>query len=114
MPYDPMEAEKVFPNRRKSLKKSGLTEEAAKMFDNRLKMRELEYIPNDRAKYTDVNEDQQERIDMAREMFSRVYNFVDKYCKPGRETSLAITKLEEAQFWAIKGITREENKENGQ
>lgn len=64
---------------------------------------------NDRAKYTDVNDEQKNRIDDIRNMFSDVYDFIETNCKPSRETSLAITKLEEAQFWAIKGITREEN-----
>lgn len=40
-------------------------------------------------------------------MFSDVYDFIETNCKPSREISLAITKLEEAQMWAIKGITRE-------
>ena len=35
-----------------------------------------------------------------------MYDFIEQNCKSSRETSLAITKLEEAQFWAIKGITR--------
>ena len=61
---------------------------------------------NDRAKYTNTTEEQQNRIDDVR--FSDVYDFIETNCKPSRETSLAITKLEEAQFWAIKGITREE------
>lgn len=63
---------------------------------------------NDRAKYTNVDEEKQNRIDDIRNMFSDVYDFIETNCKPSRETSLAITKLEEAQFWAIKGITREE------
>lgn len=63
---------------------------------------------NDRAKYTNTTEEQQNRIDDVRNMFSDVYDFIETNCKPSRETSLAITKLEEAQFWAIKGITREE------
>lgn len=62
---------------------------------------------NDKAKYTEVSEEQKERIQMIRSMFSNVYDCVEDQCKPSRETSLAITKLEEAQFWAIKGITRE-------
>lgn len=66
-------------------------------------------IMNDRAKYTDVNDEQKNRIDDIRNMFSDVYDFIETNCKQSRETSLAITKLEEAQFWAIKGITREEN-----
>lgn len=63
---------------------------------------------NDKAKYTQVSEEQQNRIDDIRNMFSDVYDFIETNCKTSRETSLAITKLEEAQFWAIKGITREE------
>lgn len=63
---------------------------------------------NKRAVYTEVNEDQQRRIDDIRLMFSKMYDVVETVCKPSRETSLAITKLEEAQFWAIKGISREE------
>lgn len=62
---------------------------------------------NDRAKYTDVTDEQKNRIDDVRNMFSDVYDFIETNCKPSRETSLAITKLEEAQMWAIKGITRE-------
>ncbi len=64
---------------------------------------------NKRAKYTNVDEEKQERIDKTREMFSSMYDFVEKNCKQSRETSLVMTKLEEAQFWTIKGITREEN-----
>lgn len=62
---------------------------------------------NIRAEYTEVNKEQQERIDKVRYMFSAMYELIEQHCKPGRETSLAITKLEEAQFWAIKGISRE-------
>ena len=67
---------------------------------------------NDKAKYTNTTEEQQNRIDDVRNMFSDVYDFIETNCKPSRETSLAITKLEEAQFWAIKGITREKQEEN--
>lgn len=62
---------------------------------------------NNRAKYVDVSKEQQDRIDLIRSSFSNMYDVIDINCKPNRETSLAITKLEEAQFWAIKGITRE-------
>lgn len=30
---------------------------------------------------------------------------LNRYCHPGREASLAVTKLEEAVMWAVKGIT---------
>lgn len=63
---------------------------------------------NDRAKFLETSREQQDRIDLIRSSFSNMYDVMDINCKTSRETSLAMTKLEEAQFWAIKGITREE------
>lgn len=63
---------------------------------------------NDRAKYLEVTPEQQERIDLIRSSFSNMHDVIDINCKSSREISLALTKLEEAQFWAIKGISREE------
>ena len=62
---------------------------------------------NDRAKYIDVTGEKKERIEEIREQFSIMYDLLERWCKPSRETALALTKMEEAQFWAIKGITRE-------
>lgn len=62
---------------------------------------------NERAKFLAVNDEQKCRIDEIRAKFSELYDCIDELCKQGRETSLVYTKLEEAQFWAIKGITRE-------
>ena len=62
---------------------------------------------NNRAEFITVTNEQDERIYNARKVFSEVFDFIDNQCKSSRETSLAITKLEEAQFWAIKGISRE-------
>lgn len=62
---------------------------------------------NNRAKMLEVNDEQEYRINEIRDAFSNIYNLIEEICKSSRETSLAITKLEEAQFWAIKGITRE-------
>lgn len=67
---------------------------------------------NNRAKFLDTNDEQRDRIDKVRNLFSEIYNEIEFLCKPSRETSLVFTKLEEAQFWAIKGITRE--KEEGE
>ena len=67
---------------------------------------------NDRAKFVEVSKEQQDRIELIRSSFSNMYDVIDHNCKPSRETSLILTKLEEAQFWAIKGITREKQKEN--
>lgn len=63
---------------------------------------------NDRAKYLEVNKEKQDKIDLIRSSFSNMYDVLDVNCKNSRETSLAYTKLEEAQMWAIKGITRED------
>lgn len=65
---------------------------------------------NERAKFLKTNDDQAKRIALIRDGFGYLYDYIEKNCKPSRETSLAFTKLEEAQFWAIKGITREESK----
>lgn len=62
---------------------------------------------NNRAKFLETSKEQQDRIDLIRSSFSNMYDVMDINCKNSRETSLAMTKLEEAQFWAIKGITRE-------
>ena len=66
---------------------------------------------NDRAKFLEANDDQKDRINKIRNLFSELYKKKKKNCKPSRETSLVFTKLEEAQFWAIKGITREKMEE---
>ena len=63
---------------------------------------------NERAKFLEINDEQKNRIEEIRHLFSDVYNLIEQVCKPSRETSIVYTKLEEAQFWAIKGITREE------
>lgn len=62
---------------------------------------------NDKAKFNEINDEQQYRINEIRHKFSEIYDLIDEICKGSRETSLAYTKLEEAQFWAIKGIARE-------
>jgi len=62
---------------------------------------------NDRAKFIETSKEQQDRIDLIRSSFSNMYDVLEINCNWSRETSLAMTKLEEAQFWAIKGITRE-------
>ena len=62
---------------------------------------------NERAKYLSISEEKEKQIQEIREKFSEIYDILDRH--NSRENSLAITRLEEAQFWAIKGITREEN-----
>lgn len=62
---------------------------------------------HDRAKFLDVAEEQQNRMDVVRSSFSKMYDVIDINCKNNRETLLGIERLEEAQYWLIKGITRE-------
>jgi len=65
---------------------------------------------NKRANVNKVNDEQLFRIDEIRNQFSELYDTIEDLCDNNRETSLALTKLEEAQFWAVKGISREEVK----
>ena len=64
------------------------------------------------ARYTECNEDQNNRIKLVRYMFSEIYKSIEMLCKDGRESQLGLQRLEEAQFWLIKGISREGN-QNG-
>ncbi len=63
---------------------------------------------NDRAKFLGVSQEQQNRIEVVRSSFSKMYDVIDINCKNNRETLLGIERLEEAQYWLIKGISREE------
>ncbi len=63
---------------------------------------------NDRAKFLEVTIERQNRIDVVRSSFSKMYDVIDINCKQNRETLLGIERLEEAQYWLIKGISREE------
>lgn len=67
---------------------------------------------NEKAKFTECSDDQVQRINEIRNRFSDMYTLFEQITQTSRESSLATTKLEEAQFWIIKSITREK-KENG-
>ena len=63
---------------------------------------------NKRAEFIETNEDQKERINHIRLAFSDLYSIIETYCdENSKETIQALFRLEEAQFWAIKSITRE-------
>lgn len=61
---------------------------------------------NEKAQYKEVSKVEQDFIDQTRAYFSDIYDYIEQGCKDGREKSLAITKLEECQFWLIKSISR--------
>lgn len=63
---------------------------------------------NKRAEFLEITDEQRDRIELVRLAFSSIYDLIDEKCKSSRETSLVYTKLEEAQFWTIKSISREE------
>lgn len=56
------------------------------------------------------NEEQKKKIEDTRSVFTDLTSFILENMKDSREKSLVLTKIEEACMWAIKGITREENK----
>lgn len=49
----------------------------------------------------------EERIKAIKEKFLEMFDYINITCKNSREKSLAITKLEEAEFWATKSIEKE-------
>lgn len=50
-----------------------------------------------------------EAMDVVRKRFAQLAEFVQFNTPPGREQSLALTKLEEAKFWANQGIIVADN-----
>ncbi len=67
-----------------------------------IKMEDL----NEKAQYKKVSKIEEEFINRTRVYFSDIYDYIEQNCNSSRETSLALTKLEECQFWLIKSITR--------
>lgn len=59
------------------------------------------------AQYIKCDSDHEHQIALIRFAFSEMYKCFDEILLDSRESSLARTKLEEAQMWAIKSITRE-------
>jgi hypothetical protein len=54
------------------------------------------------------DENQKAKYEKIRKMGFDFANYINNFCPEGREKSLAITKLEEACFWANAGIARNE------
>lgn len=51
-----------------------------------------------------LDEEQQDEMQNLIERFSEMYDYIEKELMNSREKELALTKLEEAQFWATKAI----------
>lgn len=58
--------------------------------------------------YHAPKEGQPRKYEMIRERAKDIAYFLDKTCPNSREKSLAMTKLEEAVFWANASIARNE------
>ncbi len=55
---------------------------------------------------------QQKRYELIREKAGTFASSLEGVCPPSRELSLALTKLEEAMFWANAAIARNEAKDD--
>ena len=60
-----------------------------------------------RFSYHSAKESQQVRFEQIRDAAKRFAHLINDLCPEGREKSLAITSLEQAQFWANASIVRE-------
>lgn len=67
---------------------------------------------HNKIKPRDLNSTQIAVVERFRELYSDLLYFIEDNCKQSRETSLAITKLEESLMWLTKGISREEDDVN--
>lgn len=54
----------------------------------------------------EINEEQADSMDAVRIAIANAASAVDQYAPDGREKALALTKLEEATFWAVRAIAK--------
>ena len=62
---------------------------------------------NKRFEYIQPKEGQNLKYDSLRELASELEDLIEKICPQSRETSLALTHLEQSIMWANKSISRE-------
>lgn len=63
---------------------------------------------NDMAQFKKVDNKQEQRIEVIRSSFSKMYDVININCKNNDETKSALKRLQEAQFLIIKGISNED------
>ena len=61
----------------------------------------------DRFYSKELTEKQKDSIQLIRQNFTQLYDYLDSEIPAGREKSLYTTKMEEACMWAIKAVSRE-------
>jgi hypothetical protein len=59
-----------------------------------------------RHKYRVLTDEEKNAMVAIKDAGLALIDAVERYCPPGREVSLAKTKIEEAVMWAIKGLTQ--------
>ena len=57
-----------------------------------------------RKAYRELSDDEKQLLDRIKDQAQDLLDTIES-AEPGRERSLAITKLEETVMWAVKGIT---------
>ena len=67
---------------------------------------------HEKARYTKCDDEHEYKIKLIRFAFSEMYKCLDEVLRNTRESSLAYAKMEEAQMWAIKSLTRENQQNN--
>ena len=61
----------------------------------------------DRFYSKELTDKQKDSIQLIRQNFTQLYDYLDSEIPAGREKSLYTTKLEEACMWAVKAIAEE-------
>jgi hypothetical protein len=59
--------------------------------------------------YHNPNPEQTQKLENIRKNMKWLAELLDEMCPESREKSLALTQLEQAQFWANASIVRSEN-----
>ena len=68
---------------------------------------DMNKILHEKARYTKCDDEHECKIKLIRFAFSEMYKCLDEVLRNTRESSLAYARMEEAQMWAIKSLTRE-------
>jgi hypothetical protein len=58
-----------------------------------------------RHQYRVLTEPEKAAVTAVKDAGQSMLTTLEQYCQPGRETSLARTRVEEAVMWAVRGIT---------
>lgn len=58
-----------------------------------------------RHQYRVLSDDEKAAMIAVKDAGAAMLDAITQHCIPRRETSLAVTKVEEAVMWAVKGIT---------